>query len=91
MGKIIGKVLTVNKEPISEATVLIQEGPTHPDLAALTNAEGEFSLSNLKPGKYRLEILAEGFIPVQGRVSVRPQLNTRIRVTLEDEFIPEID
>lgn len=83
MGLLVGVVRTTDKQPIPDARVLVVSGPTHPDIAALTNENGRFRLGGLEPGRYRIEVDAEGFLPVQGGVRVLTQGARFYRIALE--------
>ncbi|PKK35064.1 hypothetical protein BWI96_18585 [Siphonobacter sp. SORGH_AS_0500] len=51
-----GQLVTRQNQPISDATILIQSGPgAFAEVAALTDANGKFSLSGLnQPGDYQV-------------------------------------
>lgn len=43
--------------PVSDAIVMIAQGPSHNDIASVTNDSGEFYLTNIAvPGHYILQI-----------------------------------
>jgi hypothetical protein len=81
-GEIVGRVTTPEGEPVSEAAVMITGGPAHPDIAALTNEQGEYRLTNLVPGEYALLVNAEdrGLQTAQARVE--PNRVTRLDLAL---------
>jgi hypothetical protein len=56
--------------PIAEAVVLIADGPSHPDMAALTGGEGEYSYIRLAPGTYTLLVNAVDREPLRLSVDV---------------------
>ena len=61
-GEIKGKVVNKDGFPVVEATVSIASSPSPvPDLAALTNINGEFSFGDLEFGMYKLRIIKEDF------------------------------
>ena len=91
MGTIAGTVMTIDGVPISEASVYVASGPSHADLAALTDEFGNFRLSGLSVGVYVIEVSAEGFMAVSGHVPVRSGRVTRADVTLQGEEIWEIE
>jgi hypothetical protein len=64
MGTIRGRVQTWGQEPMSEAMVAISGGPTHRDIAALTDEQGSFWLADLLPGVYEISAHAAGY-PLQ--------------------------
>lgn len=55
--------------PVALARVAVELAPgPMPDLAALSDARGRFTVATVGPGTYRLAAFAEGFDP--GRVQV---------------------
>jgi hypothetical protein len=91
MGTILGTVQTTQEEPVAEAAIMVASGPTHHDVAALSDENGEFRLSDLEPGRYVLQVNAEGFQSVRGNVDVRAEGIARVRITLSAEAVPEIE
>lgn len=93
MGAIAGNITTSEGEPIADASVLVESGPSHPDLAAITDASGAYRLSDLNPGQYVVRVFAEGFLTMSGRVPVRDKQVTSLNVTLEEDEspVPEMD
>jgi len=54
-GSIQGFVISEDLEPVSDATVVIAEGPGEfPDIASLTDEAGSFALDGLVEGEYLL-------------------------------------
>lgn len=98
MGLLVGVVRTTDRQPIPDARVLVVSGPTHHDIAALTSENGRFRLGGLEPGKYRIEVNADGFLPVQGGVRVLTKGARFYRIALEaidldddGASVPELD
>jgi hypothetical protein len=58
-GKIRG-VVKSEQGPIIDAQVVIEDGPQHPDIAALTDDQGRFSFGSLTPGKYVIRVYGSG-------------------------------
>ena len=59
---ITGRVAQIGGQPIAGARVLFASGPgALPDIAALTDGAGRFSLAAPWPGEYTLEFVADGF------------------------------
>lgn len=57
-GVLNGKVINESGIPIPEVTVSIVSSPEPvPDIAAITNSNGEFSFSYLKNGSYKLRFI----------------------------------
>jgi len=71
-GQIVGRVVDAEGEPVEEAQLLITEGPTHPDIAALTASDGRFALGGLAAGTYRLRAQATGFAACTAVVVLTP-------------------
>lgn len=60
-GTIHGRVTSPEGEPVQDATVMIAgDSPSHRDIAALTNEQGEYRFTDLIPGDYMLLVNAEG-------------------------------
>ncbi|MCX7347392.1 MAG: carboxypeptidase-like regulatory domain-containing protein [Alphaproteobacteria bacterium] len=99
MGILKGAVTSAKGKPIAEARVMIIAGAVHPDIAGLTNDDGHFRMTGLTPGKYRIEVDAEGFSAARGGVRVLTQGARLYRIKLEpidydvetDGSVPEID
>jgi Carboxypeptidase regulatory-like domain len=84
-GSITGKVMRAHGEPVAEVAVMVAgNSPTHHDLAALTNSEGEYELTSLPPGNYRILINAHGHAPRIETVQVPAGARVRLDVTLQD-------
>src|SRR5947209_8336116 len=60
-GGIGGRVVTSEQQAVSGAAVAISGGPPHPDIAAVTDDEGQFSLGDLSPGQYQLTVHKQGY------------------------------
>src|SRR5215469_5076659 len=91
MGTIAGRITSPDGEPIANASVMVASGPSHPDLAAITDKKGAFRLDDLEAGEYLIQVNAEGFAKVCGRVPVRPRHVTRADLVLPEEEVPELD
>ncbi|WP_338042741.1 TonB-dependent receptor [Flavobacterium enshiense] len=66
-GTIKGEVVTSKNLPLEKVTITTKNG----DFSVMTNAEGNFSISNVKPGKYTLIFSHVGFISANAQVSVK--------------------
>ena len=91
MGTIAGVVMDIGGDPIPDASVFVVSGPTHAEIAALTDEAGAYRLGGLGPGTYVLKVNADGFAPVSGRVPVRDGRVTRVNVTLRGDEVLEIE
>lgn len=59
-GIITGRVIDSSGKPVVDATVLIIKGAgPYPDIAALTNDDGQFSFLDLTPGEYEVLVNVE--------------------------------
>ncbi|WP_170172749.1 carboxypeptidase-like regulatory domain-containing protein [Hymenobacter rigui] len=75
MGYITGIVRDTTNAPLEDVNMIIVSGPPHPDIVAITDAEGRFGFDNLRPGKYVLKAygrLESDDIPVQVRANQPP-------------------
>lgn len=62
VGEIAGRITTPDGRPVADAAVMIGGGsPPHPDIAALSDADGRFRFAGLPPGAYTLIVNAEGW------------------------------
>lgn len=69
--RIEGRVTDSSGQPIADALVAGMRGRMHPRASALTDAEGNFVLEGLDPGRYFLRAAARGYAPAfRRRVSV---------------------
>jgi protocatechuate 3,4-dioxygenase beta subunit len=53
-GGVAGMVYDSTGRPLAEAVVMIVDGPTHPDIAALTGDDGSYYYDDLLPGRYQV-------------------------------------
>lgn len=72
-GAINGMVTDTQNKPLENVVIVIANttarGPIK-EIAPLTNAKGEFSLSGLPPGEYTLRASAPGYAPKNMKVNV---------------------
>jgi len=81
--RIFGTVTDANGEKVAEASVYFIEGPVAlPDIAQLTNDEGEFRLTAPAPGTYRIGVRAGGAEPVEATVEVHEEAEVTVAVNL---------
>lgn len=81
-GSVAGRVTGPDGAPVEEARVLVETGPSHPDLAALTGPDGRFRLEGLAAGLYGLRILAGQLAPATARVTVAAGRRAEVEVRL---------
>ncbi len=83
-GLITGVVRDPKGKPVEGARVYFSDGPGPlPDVAALTNSDGEFSLSAPSPGTYRVECNADEFaaesLTVEAKSGQRVSLDIKLK------------
>jgi len=69
-GKIKGKVLDANGEPLRDVTVTLQDQTRGQTLAIKTDKNGSYALTGIVPSDYRLKFEKEGYQTLQGTVSI---------------------
>jgi hypothetical protein len=70
-------------QPLSEARVYFTRGPVPlPDIAALTDSAGKFSLSVPSVGTYTIGCTVEGFAPTTETVTVTDKEEIRLEIQL---------
>jgi hypothetical protein len=70
-------------EPVPLARVYVAGGPVPvPDIAALTDAEGRFTMSLPAPGAYELGCAAEGYAPSSTTVEVTGERELELELRL---------
>jgi Carboxypeptidase regulatory-like domain len=70
-------------QPIAGARVFFASGPGRfPDVAALTDNEGRFTLSAPTPGIYQIEAAADGFAASRNAVDVRRRRQVDMEISL---------
>lgn len=70
-GKLLGRVLDPARSPIAGAKITAVGDGTASGLTAVSGQNGEFSLA-VGPGRYTVNVSAEGFRPASLRVTVSP-------------------
>lgn len=80
---ISGIVRNPRGEPVAQARVYFIGGPVPlPDIAALTDSGGAFSLSAPTPGTYHIECAVEGFAPTVATVAVTEGQEVQLEIWL---------
>ena len=86
MNVISGVVRDSHGNPIAQARVYFTNGPVPlPDIAALTNKDGAFSLSAPVAGSYTIACAAEGFSPTVVTAAVADNKETHLEIRLRTE------
>ncbi|HEV7797208.1 MAG TPA: carboxypeptidase-like regulatory domain-containing protein [Pyrinomonadaceae bacterium] len=71
-GVISGVVRGPNGKPVANARVYFKDGPGPlPEIAALTDSSGAFSLTAPAPGEYVIEVAADEFGSRSSKVKVK--------------------
>jgi len=82
---IYGTVRDPRGNPVPQARVYFTAAPVAlPDIAALTDTGGAFSLSVPSAGTYKVESAADGFTPTSVTVDVAPEKETRLEIVLKN-------
>jgi Carboxypeptidase regulatory-like domain len=80
---ISGIVRGPDGQPVPQARVYFTRGPVPlPDIAALTDSAGKFSLSVPSVGTYTIECTAEGFAPTTEMVTVTDSEEIQLEIQL---------
>jgi hypothetical protein len=89
-----GVIHAESKKPLSNVSVTAYS-TNKKEKVVLTDASGNYSFSELKPGTYKLIFEKEGFRKVtKEKVTIRPDEGCQLNVEMEDEnefrIIPQI-
>ena len=83
-GVISGVVRSPNGKPVSNARVYFKAGPAPlPEIAALTDSSGAFSLTAPVPGEYVIESAADEFSAQSSSVKVKGGEQVRLDLQLK--------
>src|SRR5438876_7744366 len=81
---ISGIVRDPNGRPVADARIYFIGGPVPlPDIAALTDAAGAFSLTAPTAGTYQIGCTAEGFAPAEITVAISRGRDVQVEIWLE--------
>jgi hypothetical protein len=80
-----GHVTSASGKPVSGAAAIIESGPTHLDITALTGAQGDFSYEELEPGTYTLTVYAPGYAPQRRSARLVAGQIAQLDFTLADQ------
>jgi hypothetical protein len=82
---IYGTVRDSRGNPVPQARVYFTAAPVSlPDIAALTDTGGAFSLAVPSEGTYQIESAADGFTPTSVTVDVTPDQGTKLEIVLKN-------
>lgn len=79
-GGIKGIITTSDNKPAVSATVRLKGTPK----ATLTNNEGAFTIENIQPGNYNLEISSVGYLPVEKEITITTGSLTHLSIQFSD-------
>ena len=80
---ISGVVRGPDGQPLPNARVYFTKGPVPlPEIAAITNESGEFTLTAPAPGDYVIEGVADEFKPQSSKVKVKGNATLRVDLPL---------
>jgi hypothetical protein len=73
-------------EPVPQARVFVARSPVPvPDIAALTDTEGRFTVSLPAAGVYELACAAEGYQPASATIELTGERESRLELRLAPE------
>lgn len=75
-----GKIMDVSQQPLSRVSVHL----LNTNLGAMTNDQGEFSITNIPGGTYLVQVSAIGFASINQQVEVGAGKNETLAITLEE-------
>lgn len=80
---ISGLVRDRHGKPVPNARVSFVEAPVPlPDIAALVDANGAFTISAPLPGEYAIEVVADGFVKKKMKISVLDNTEKHVEINL---------
>lgn len=80
---IFGFVKDRNGNPVPQARVSFTAGPVAlPDISALTDTKGSFTLSAPVPGEYIIEVVSDEFVRKKEKITVESNQEKHIDITL---------
>jgi Carboxypeptidase regulatory-like domain/TonB dependent receptor len=88
-GSIIGEIVDTSGARVPSAKIIARSQQTSLEREAIANAQGEFSISDLPPGPYRLTVSAAGFSDATSDVSAVVSSAQDVRVTLKPAAVQQ--
>lgn len=83
MGRIEGSIFDELRRPLRGAMIIIVVSPDdQAEIANISDIEGAFRFERLTPGKYRLRVLAEGFVIFQHDLEVERGKTSALEVKM---------
>src|SRR4030095_11953157 len=82
-GSIRGTITDPNKAVVAGATLSLTNKETGEQRTSITDAAGEYAISSLPPGSYKLEVTAQGFGKFTQDIVLSVNQETRVSPSLE--------
>jgi len=82
-GSITGKVSEKHGGPMAGAQVSVVNTQTGASSSVATDVNGQYTVENLSPGAYKVNISASGCIPQEDKVTVKPGHKSKVSTTLK--------
>jgi len=82
-GQVWGRLTTVDDKPVSGVSVTLTAAETEARARAKTDAEGYFTISNLAPDSYYVDVQADGFTRVHDTIAVSADSLSTVNATLK--------
>ena len=80
-GGIRGRIINEKGEAIPQASITVVGGSK----GAAANEQGDFSLADLKAGKYKVQISAVGYLPETREIVVKDNESVELNITLHED------
>ncbi len=87
--RVQGTVTDTSGAAVSGATVKITSSGTGREVTAQTNAEGEYSILSLQPGRYQVEVTQSSFKTVKQEATLEVAQNATLDFALEPGAVSE--
>jgi hypothetical protein len=82
-GSITGKVSEKHGGPLAGARVSVSNVKTGVASSVATDVNGQFTAENLPAGAYRVTVTADGCVPQEDKVTVKPGHKSKVSTTLK--------
>jgi Carboxypeptidase regulatory-like domain len=82
-GSISGKVSEKHGGPLAGARVSVSDMKTGVASRVATDVNGQFTVENLPAGAYKVTITADGCVPQEDKVTVKPGHKSKVSTTLK--------
>ena len=84
MGIVRGKVIGPNGEPVREAAIYFVSAPVNmPDVAQLTDDQGQFTLSLSAAGRYVIGVSSDDWGTAQSPVEIRGDAPVDVEIRMQ--------